>query len=112
MSLKEKAESMGIKVDGRWKDDRIQEEIDKIPSKPEIVTDEVGTIEPEPEPEPEGLELNKDGFSAGKSVSSEDLLRYMAEQRQKTGTVPKASKPPKQKRKKQSKVHAQALDKG
>lgn len=30
MSLKEQAEALGIKVDGRWSDKRIQEEIDKV----------------------------------------------------------------------------------
>ena len=30
MSFKEQAEKLGIKVDGRWSDARIQEEIDKV----------------------------------------------------------------------------------
>ena len=30
MSLKEQAEKLGIKVDGRWSDDRIKEEIDRF----------------------------------------------------------------------------------
>ena len=29
MTLKEQAESMGIKVDGRWSEERIQEEVNK-----------------------------------------------------------------------------------
>ncbi len=28
--MKDKAEALGIKVDGRWSDERIQEEIDKV----------------------------------------------------------------------------------
>lgn len=30
MTLKEQAEQLGIKVDGRWSDERIQKEIDKL----------------------------------------------------------------------------------
>jgi len=30
--MKDKAEALGIKVDGRWSDSRIQEEIDKVSS--------------------------------------------------------------------------------
>ena len=45
MSLKDDAEALGIKVDGRWSDTRIQEEIDKVLA-----------AKPEPEPEPESNE--------------------------------------------------------
>lgn len=35
MSLKEQAEELGIKIDGRWSDSRIEEEIDKVLSEGE-----------------------------------------------------------------------------
>lgn len=65
--LKKKAEELGIKVDGRWSEDRLREEIEqklaaqpgsdiKEPAAEDPVTDPVAPadpVEPEPEPEPE-----------------------------------------------------------
>lgn len=44
-SLTAQAEALGIKVDGRWSDARIQQEIDKVSDKPE-------PVEPEPVAKP------------------------------------------------------------
>ena len=44
MSVRDKAESMGIRVDGRWSDTRIQEEIDKM-NQPEPEVNKFKTVE-------------------------------------------------------------------
>lgn len=51
MDLKTQAEALGIKVDGRWSDERIQQEIDKVSpvmtpqTGPEVVADKPAKAE-------------------------------------------------------------------
>lgn len=51
--LRDQAEELGIEVDGRWKESRLQEEIDKAREGGSEAQDTTSEPEPEPEAEPE-----------------------------------------------------------
>ena len=50
MTLKAQAEELGIKVDGRWSDERIQKEIDAYEAENPVNAQIEGREDPQPEP--------------------------------------------------------------
>lgn len=110
MTLKEQAEALGINTvdeDGKAIHHKTLEKLVKAASEPEVK-------EPEAPKAEESTELNKDGLKAGQTLSSEELLKFMAEQRKKTGKLnpyAKVKKPRQRKAKTRSKIHANAADK-
>lgn len=74
-NLKAEAESLGIKVDGRWSDERIQSEIDKALGDGAPEPEASGEAEPEPtvsDPEPEASADSEDEGDTLDPDGSED----------------------------------------
>lgn len=106
MNLKEQAESLGIPTtdaDGK----AIHHKTLK-----KLIDDHGKSDNPEVDTNEEAAELNKDGFEAGKPITTDQLMKHIAQQRQKTGIVQPATKPKrKDKRTNRSKIHAGAISK-
>lgn len=78
--LKEEAESLGIKVDDRWSDDRIQAEIDKALGDGGNGSDAEATDEtPEEAPEPEKKAEPKQASSGNLTVRNPNRCGYRIE---------------------------------
>lgn len=107
MSIKEQAEALGIDTvdaDGKAIHHKTLEKLVNAANEPEEA--------PKVEESKPADGVNKDGFKAGQTLSSEELLKFMAEQRKKTGKLnpyAKVNKP--RQRKTRSKIHANAADK-
>lgn len=107
--LQEKAESLGIKFDGRWSEKRLIDEIAKVESdQPELIE----SVEPEPvlEAPEQPSEPETDSPKPVGHIESGDLLRMLAEQRKKHGLANYANKGKPKKRRSRSKIHGNAVD--
>lgn len=104
MNLKEQAESLGIATedeDGKAIHHKTLKKL--IDDQAKQTTIEVAAA---------SNRLNQDGFEAGKPITTEQLMKHIAQQRQKTGIVQPATKPKrKDKRANRSKIHAGAISK-
>jgi hypothetical protein len=110
MSTKEQAEALGIPT----VDEDGKEIHHKTLAKLIAEKEAEATQGQEPVREAEESSVNKDGFEAGTPLTSAQLLKHMAEQRNKTGNLnayAKVKKPRQRKAKTRSKIHANAADK-
>lgn len=111
--LRQKALELDIDVDGRWSEKRLKEEIAKV-EQPQAEESEDPEKEPEAPQVEESAEVEEaeptEAPKPAKHIESNDLLRMMAEQRQKTGKL-NAYARVKVKRRRKVKIHSEAIDK-
>ena len=108
MTLKEQAESLGIATEDENGKAIHHKTLQKLidTHKAEVDKPDTAIVVTEPDSK------NKDGFEAGATVSTADLMKHMAQMRQKTHKVQPATKPKKKdKRKNRSKIHGGAISK-